>query len=355
MLGAETPHTRERRPLKKVRKSFLNRIHQTDEQAPPEDVNSTTEDNQINILNSCLGLVEVNGKVCMGTQFMNACINITSVKIENHLFWKSVTLNVQIRQEVSHNSWEKSVERLEKSEDLEQVRWGQRIRRHYTQYPQLMTNYFNIIRSSDPQVCLAVKKARTKARRACDDIESKYMYRKLQSFAGVDSLRLLSLSYSQDLLKEMGHTVDEFVDWSKQNGLPCLFEKDCPKHLEIAKKFVACSTLSGSVIQEEAEYQTFLYNKDGMRQKVTAQYINVLEPTADGMFHSGYFIVKEIEHSGKNIKNEEAMVGSTRNSLDVLSQRIKEDTEWMNDSDKCQEFEILIPKKLKKDSEEDSS
>jgi len=73
-------------------------------------------------------------------------------------------------------------------------------------------------------------------------------------------------------------------------------------------------------ISSKPEYQTSIHTKDGQKKPITAQYIYVMDPTSEGFFISGYFIIKT--KASKKLNEHDNYhpidVKSTLNELEFL-------------------------------------
>jgi len=95
-----------------------------------------------------------------------------------------------------------------------------------------------MLNSSDEDVIADLEKAKERARQGRTEIESKYPYRKLTIFSNKDSVELLFTSYNEIFLQEVGHTVESFATWTRNNGLLAYFEGDCSAHHINAQEFL---------------------------------------------------------------------------------------------------------------------
>ena len=110
--------------LKKVRRPFLNKTPDSNEPAPETRSAYIPKEKGFNILNSCLGLVEKNNKIYIGAQFLNSFLTIISMKIDNLIDFRSLTVNIQIQKEYEASTWEHNVTKLETSGNKETYRIG---------------------------------------------------------------------------------------------------------------------------------------------------------------------------------------------------------------------------------------
>ncbi len=297
--------TTEKRSLKKVRRpNFHRNQHQTAPETPPRDEGDQLPvENNVQILNKCMGLVEINGKILINVQYLNPFLKISNPRIEDIFSFKAVTLNLNFKSEFV-TPWQEVVKKLENFGDVEHKDWAQKMRNYYEKRPKCIAEYFKVVTSNDNKVISNLRKAKARAVLACREIETKYSYRKLSMFVGRETTDLLSISYSEGLIKALGHeTSEEFINWSKTNGLPGMFDDDCPEHLQLAQDFFSLKVFNASdSISSKHEYITFIHTKDGERKQITAQYIYVMDPSSEGCFVSGYFIIKNT--TSKNLKTK---------------------------------------------------
>ena len=292
-----------KRPLTKIRRPFLFRVPLESELSEPADTdqNSSTDSSQVNVLSKCLGLVEINKKILISLQYLNPFITINCSRIENVQNQKVVTMNITFNSDHLVPSWEDAVKRLESYEDKELGEWALWMRNYHENHSQVMSKYFEYLNSKDPQACIELRKAKKRAVLMCREIESKYSYRRLLAFARKESTDLLSVSYNEGMMKEIGHTPEEFLLWSKYNGLPGLFDRDCPGHLQVARNFFDFKALKkGEFVSRGPEYKVNIEDKEEKKHKMIAQYINVLDPAEGGFFLSGYLVIKYQYKEAKN-------------------------------------------------------
>jgi len=315
--------TTEKRSLKKVRRPNFNRNNLPAEQenSNKEEIDCLPVENNVQVLNKCMGLVEINGKILISVQYLNPFLKISNPRIENIFSFKAVTLNLNFKSECT-TPWQKIVQKLESYGDAEHAGWAQRMRSYYEKRPKMMEEYIKLVASGSNKTLSNLRKAKTRAVLACREIETKYSYRKLSTFAGKDGSDLLSISYSEDFIQALGHnTSEDFISWIKANGLPGAFDEDCPQHIQLAQDFFDLKAFHhNQTISSKPEYQTSIHTKDGQKKPITAQYIYVMDPTSEGFFISGYFIIKT--KASKKLNEHDNYhpidVKSTLNELEFL-------------------------------------
>jgi len=296
-----------KRVLKKVRRDFLNKKDDEDQTAQVDPTTKILGDNQVHMIKACNCLVLVNRKICMGLQFLNSQYDVSPLITEGPFQPKRVYLNVKLNRQNETAPWQYTVERLESYGDLDLAIWARKVKDHYINYPKTMNKYFQLLNSQDPTVIQYLEKCKTQAQLACQEIENKYPYRKLHVMSSKDSAEIISSSYNESFLKEVGHTAESFVECTKKNGLPAYFAADCSNNHHIAQKFLTCVILNhDGPISEEPEFPAEIYDKNGEKKKVIGQVINVLEPTPEGIMVYGYFILKRYQNQAHllTIENE---------------------------------------------------
>lgn len=227
-----------KRTMTKVRLNFLNR--RADECDSNDSISSSSDHNNNTVysLNPSVGLVEINGKVLVDPQYFNLHYTMTTTIIQDHNKMKAVMVHLSRKEDAEQSSLETAAKRLESYGDLELATWAHRIRKHQLNYPQTMAKYFGLVYSGNPDVVLSLKKAKSTAIQTCRDIEGKYPYCKVIHFFGKEANKLMSCSYNEWFLEEVGHTVDSFVTWSKENGLLHFIDNKCTLYLDFAKQLL---------------------------------------------------------------------------------------------------------------------
>ena len=294
-----------KRVLKKVRKDFVHKKDDQDETALVDPTTHILGDNQIHMIKACNCLVLVNRKICMGLQFLNSQYDVNAVITEAPFQPRRVYLNVKLNRHNETAPWEYTVKRLESYGDLDLAMWAHKVKEHYTNYPRTINKYFELLNSQDSKVLQYIEKCKEQAQLACQEIETKYPYRKLSVLSSKDSAEILCSSYNESFLHEVGHTPESFVECTKMNGLPTYFAADCANNHHVAQKFLACVILNNNgPVSEEPEYETFIYDKNGNKKRVIGQTVNILEPTPEGIMVYIYFLLKRHQPSGNMLKLE---------------------------------------------------
>ena len=281
-----------RRNMKKVRLAFLNKEADQSEPKSTENFPRTLDHNKSYMIASTLGLGVLNKKIHIDTQFLNIHYSISSISIQVPLPNKLVVMNLALKQKDEPKYWEQAVQILEEDKNEDFLKWAKKIRDYYTNYPNLINGYFDLIRSNNPKVIANLRKAKARAVLALREIEQNHIYQRAVFFSNKESTQLLSTSYSDVFLHEIDYTVDNFISLVKEKGLPPIFESDNTKLLGLAESYLDFTTLNGNPVQETPEYTTYLYTKDGEKRYFIGQYVNIVEPTPEGVFTSAYFIIK---------------------------------------------------------------
>ena len=93
---------------------------------------------QSNLLNPCIGLVERDGKIYFGIQYLNPCINILSTKIQETFGTTSVIIMLELKSCYNRDFYEDNIVKLENSGDLDLIVWGEKLRNFFKIYPQVI-------------------------------------------------------------------------------------------------------------------------------------------------------------------------------------------------------------------------
>jgi len=287
-------HTTEKRSLKKIRKPFLNRNspQSQTELVSLDNQGSNSTQEKVNVLHYCLGLVEVGGKLHASFGYLNSFVDQINFQVQDTSPQKLVTMNCNFL-ENSSKLYEESAQKLESYGCPDLLMWAERLRNYNKKHVEMMNDYYRLVTSSDTRKIANLRKAKTRAALVCREIENKYSnYSKVLSFSGQKSLDLLSISYNEGFLKELGHeSAEEFIEWTKINGFQ-IFTHDCPTHLELSKGLFECSPFNvEETIVIGKEYDPLMFDRLGQNKNLKAQYIYVFEPTPQGFFISGYFVL----------------------------------------------------------------
>jgi len=290
------------RPRKRVlskinRHSLIKAPQEEEEQETIEDPPSFyLNPKKIFMLSSCLCLAEDNRKIYVDTSYLNSYFNTSNIILQDKFYNKVVDVRLQVN--AANTPLDYTIERLESYGSLELAMWAQRMKKYFLGYKKVMTNYYDLVDSQDPNMMAAMEKSQIDARLACKEIESQYSYKKLQAFSTLEGTEMLLSSYSEGFLEEMGYTVQEFMETVRGNGLPELFNKDCTVHLDIAKRFLDGTTLSSGSIQDWSEYFTTIKDKTGKKKEVKFHFVNILEPRPEGILTTGYFVLNPKDTEG---------------------------------------------------------
>lgn len=318
-----------KRVLSKVRRQFLNKRSDEDGLAHNHILPQNSPNETVHSINPSVGLFEVNGKVFVDAHYFNLYYNMTCTIIEDLNRMKAVMVHLCQKENLIQNCLESVAKKLESYGDLELATWAHRIRRNQANYPRIMAEYFELMRSDDSEIFLSLKRAKTSAILKCKDIESKYPYCKVLQFFGKESNKLLSCTYSEWFLKEVDHTIESFVAWSKKNGLLHFIDNNCSLYLDFAKQVLEGFSLKNGSVYEGSEYHTSFSDKNGDQKRTNIQSITILEPSSDGYFLYGYFILKrddttsgipKAEQGHKSLKQSKDAKPAAIKSLPMLNQ-----------------------------------
>jgi len=280
-----------KRTMKKVRSSYLNKAPLESEKETEEETPVALDEKNVHVLTPSIGLIESNGQVRLATHFLNLTFDIISIKVQENLVSKVVSLILQKKNIISE-PWEYTTKRLEERRELELIIWAQRIKKHHTEQPKIMVEYFRSLNSEDSQIQNNLRKAQNKAKLASQYIENRFEHFKICALSGIDGIVPLSLAYTERIINLLGHTIETFVPWVEAKGIPPVSPGTSPAFLEISRQFLECLPLSGTPVQKGPEFSTYIFNEDGSKTEVEVQFIGVIDPVAKGIFLTGYYIIK---------------------------------------------------------------
>lgn len=279
-----------KRVLRNIRKNFVNKKPENDQDlAAPLWKN--VDDDKFRMIDTSIGLMEKDRKILVGVRYLNPFVKINKVSLETGTQKQAVTLSLGIQENSSMLPWEYHVKRLESYGDLDLVTWAYKIKSFHSKYNEIMTQYFDAMNSDDPNIIEQFIKTKEKAVLASKQIESSYAYKKVTIFLGKSAPKLTAVSYSEAIIKQLGHSTESFISNIKENGIPTLFKGDCFLHLDIGKKFLECASMNKNTCTEWPECSTFIYDRHGRKQKVLAQLAGVVHPTSEGLLLDGYLII----------------------------------------------------------------
>lgn len=296
MLSKNTCTDTRKRTLTKVRTQFLNR---KDEPEEPAEVNSDTRylcTNNVSPLNPALGLVEINRKINMGPQNLSLYFKVSDFLIENRSSSRLTRLSFTMDKNSAPLPWDYTLKRLESYGDLELATLAHRLDKFHKVAFQIVSKYDESLRNATVEKNIW-EETKAKARKACEEIENSPIFYEIRFHVTKDSYHMVSNTYSEGLLKEMGYKPETFVEWTKKNGMPTMFGTDSTVFLAAIKSFLDFAVFSGNVIYMSPKYETFIYNSQDVSKKMMVQAIGVLEPIPDGFLTHYYFV-------GKNIASE---------------------------------------------------
>jgi len=300
----------QKRALKKIRRPHVN--HQDHQTEPEYDIENLPERDNVHIINKCIGIVGINGGIHVSMSYLNPVLKINEYHIDHtsHIRTVSIHLNIHSGPEVSY---ENTIQRLEAYGNPEQKAWAESIRGYVQNRPKMIEDFLRSANSQDHVLVANFKRAKARAISACKEIETKYSFAKIVTFSSRESMDVLLLSYSEGFLQKLDYnTLEEFVEWTKDNGLPQVFNGDCPEHLQLAKDFFDFTIFEqNNNIAIGPEYSPTIFNKNDEIKNLKAQFIYVLEPSTEGFFISGYFILKDessIIELGESSSNRNQMI-----------------------------------------------
>ena len=279
-----------KRVLKKVREQYIRKKPDWND---PRDIDPSTRllcTGEVHPIIPCIGLVEIDRKICVEIEFVHFQYNVSSVTIENNMGSSKLILGFSPNKDSSSTPWEYAVKRLESYGDLELATWAHKIRACFANHSLSMNKYFEQVYSGEKSVNFSLEKARTKAALMCESIESQYPYFKGVFLSKKNSTDLVTVTMSDGFLKEMGHSPESFLLQQKKKGITPIVPKESATTKNFGMAFL--NYFMGNY-QPTNEENDALYDKDGTRRKCIMQNVLILDPTPEGILIYNYFILKK--------------------------------------------------------------
>jgi len=289
-MECETSVNPKKRVLKKVRSRFL---HKKPEENSAQDIDPTTRclsTGTVHQMVPSIGLVEVDRKICTELRFIQFRYDISTIDLNKTPLSSSVTINFKINPEYLAVPWEYTIKRLESYGDLNLATWAHIIKNYYAQGPgKLYSKRFEMM----------MNETRERAALTCETFESQYPYHKGIFLTNETSTELLSVSWNESFLKEMGHTSENFMERISKDGLQPMSPQDSAINRNFGKVFLNYVLGKCQPIQEEPDFVAYLYNKDGTVRKCVLQNYLIMYPAPEGIYFISYYILKkEKENTG---------------------------------------------------------
>jgi len=313
-----------KRTLHKVRKLFINKKAEDDDPENVDPASRLLNQNVTYMVKSDLCIVEVNRRIVVDMHLLNSNFDVSNAIIEDRYPQKSVILKLKVNENNSPVPWEYSVKRLESYGDLNMAVWARKLKDYHKHYMNLMAKYFAVFNSEDPLIQQEIEEVKIKACGAHQEIEAKYPYLKWVIFAGAESVDMVCSAYSEDFLKEFGHSVESFQTWVASNGIPSTLDGNSEVHHKIIQSFLDRLSVEKGAVYFGNEYPTFMVDAHGHKKDIIAQYVNVTDPTPDGLLLSGYIILKQTPSSLKKACQQDLL---TRKKVKDMGDNDFQDTE----------------------------
>jgi len=282
-----------KRTLKKVRRDFLNKRCDEDE---PKEVDSSTRllnSNNIHLIAGNIGLVEINRQIYLEPGYVNMLYAVQDVRIDQRPGNSIIRMNFQVSNKNNLMPWEYTVKRLESYGDLNLATWAYKIKNYYAKHMTAMANYYDIMNMKSTSQLIEMKEASEKLYQEIESERSFFMARYL---AKIDSIELVSASYDEGFLKELGFDIQNFSSWTLSNGLPKMLEQDCSIGMKFAQLFLNSKMTDYKSIQKEPQHLNSLVDRNGGKKLRGLQTILVTEYAEEGIYLSAYCtLLKEQE------------------------------------------------------------
>ncbi len=116
-----------KRSLKKVRRQFLNKTPEENQEMIVEPPTTFINPHKTYILKPCISLIEENRKIRIDTTKISSYFKISGVLVQEHLDSKVVTVNLNVNQKHVQIPWEYTIKRLESYGDADMAGWAKRL------------------------------------------------------------------------------------------------------------------------------------------------------------------------------------------------------------------------------------
>lgn len=332
MDTAGAPSQIGKRSVSKVRRPFLNK--RTDENEPETAIDSATKyitNNDVWLIATSIVNSKKDKKISTSIKFLNSHFNVKSITTGNHPRSKVVTLNLKVNQKNVSMPWEYMTKKLEAYDDIELLSMIKEFAKLHVGFTKAISTNFGLLPSDNPQSEVEMRKIKARAVKACREIENNMKsYHKSVFYISKGKANLLSLSYSEGLLKKLGYTVDNFQSWSKSNGIPAIFDGQDMGYKEAVSKrffgFFECAKLDGETLDLGPEFVMPVYRNEGRQREVGVKYISILDPLPDGIFLTGYTMVKSKKRDLEK-ENQEGVFedGSNIGSNECIKKALKKE------------------------------
>jgi len=282
-----------KRTLKKVRRDFINKKRDDDETKEVDPSTRLLNSNKIHLIAGNIGLVEINRQIYLEPGYVNMLYAVQDVKIDQRPGNSIIRLSFQVNNKNNLMPWEYTVKRLESYGDLNLATWAYKIKSYYAKHMAAMANYYDAINMKSSN---QLDEVRETSRQLYQEIESQRSFFMARYLAKIESIELVSASYDEGFLKELGFDIHNFSSWVLGNGLPKMLEQDCSIGMKFAKLFLNSTMTDYKTIQKEPQHLNALVDRNGGKKLRGLQTILVTEYAEEGIYLSAYCtLLKEQE------------------------------------------------------------
>jgi hypothetical protein len=314
----ENRQVTKKRTLTKVRRDFLHKKENEDESKEVDPSTRILNNNNIHLIAGNIGLVEINRQIYLEPGFVNMLYAVRDFEIEKRPNSSIINLSFQIANENSLAPWEYTVKRLESYGDLNLATWAYKIKTYYTKHVAAMANYYELM---NLKTSSQINEARENARMLCKDIEKERSFFMARYLAKIDTIELVSASFDEGFLKELGFDINNFSYWALSNGLPKMLEKDSSLTMKFAQLFLNSKITDYKPLQKEPQHMNSLLDKNGGRKQKGLQTIMVTETAEEGIYLNIYCTLvkdQDLDLPLQNLVNDKSNLKTYKKSTNIM-------------------------------------
>jgi len=320
--------TYKKRALTKVRRDFLFKKAEENEEKDVDPSTRYLTSSQVNVIAGDIGLVEINREICLELWYANGHYKIGNFEIEGRSHSRVATLNLK-----PENSnlcpWEYTVKRLESYGDLSLATWAHRLKTCQNNHTKFMRSYYETFKQNDSEMLKTIHQVMEKARFLCKEVENNHAFYKVRYFANQEAKNLSSISYDERFLKKLGHdSIEEFGKWVLKNGIPTMSEQDAPVNLKYGQLVLDCNVADYESIFQGPEQPSRLVDKNGFKKDVMMQTVFIPEPTEEGIYVNTYYLLidksssieRQDEKACLKLYKQDLEINKTRGSCNLMEE-----------------------------------
>jgi len=325
--------THKKRALTKVRRDFLFKKAEENEEKDIDPSTRCLSNNQVNIIAGDIGMVERNREICVEFYYANQQYQVDRFELEQRSH--SLVINLELKlHKFNMCPVEYTIKRLESYGNLELATWAHRIKKSQASHTKSMRSYYDTIKLNGPTALAALNEAKERAGFLCKELEGRYSFFKVRYFADQDSKNISSISYDDGFLKRIGRNIQSFGSEVVKNGLPVITDETAIPNIKYGQAMLDCNLVDYESVFEGPEQTSKLVDKNGFKKSVQMRTVFILEPSLEGVYMNTYYVLLDqplIPGAEKFTTKQENSTGLK--SYKPLIEEIKEKLLSNNDED----------------------